>query len=95
MIKYYVIIVTVIFVFFVIKSIKYNKNSRKKIRADLFDSFGGIPKRVYETDEIKKIRYYFDKSRIGEYYIDEITYNDLDIEGVYKRINSSGSSVGD
>ena len=95
MIKYYVIIVTVIFVFFVIKSIKYNKNSRKKIRADLFDSFGGIPKRVYETDEIKKIRYYFDKSIIGEYYIDEITYNDLDIEGVYKRINSSGSSVGD
>lgn len=73
-----------------ISSRKYQKNYLEK----LYQSYGTVPGREYKEGEMEHIRMYYLK-HLTEQGIDDITWNDLNMDHIYRRINASCSAAGD
>lgn len=70
---------------------KRKKYVMRKIRR----IYGKVPEREYETGDIEQISGYFRKRKLGEFCIDDITWNDLDMDRVFMMINNTVSSPGE
>ncbi len=77
---------------------------REKERRALFEkksreSFGAVPKRALSSQELEQIRAYADDRAAresGRYFaIDDITWNDCDLDGILNRINRTMSGPGE
>ena len=67
-----------------------------KIRNDLINSFGQPPKNTdYDLDSIELYRFYKKINSDNSKHIDDITWNDLDMDLIFKRINVCLTSVGE
>lgn len=85
------IIISSVIILSIIASIKYTqKQNKKRILSGIRHRFGVIPNK--KIDE-KELRYLID-SEERECDIDDITWNDLDMDKVYARINACHSFVG-
>ena len=67
----------------------------KTLYNKLKNRFGKISDKEYEYDEYEAISHYFRNTyNEDEYHIDDITWNDLDMDSIYMIINNCCSSVG-
>lgn len=62
---------------------------RKKLR----EAFGKRAEREYADGEFVGIPRYFEKHQEG-FFLDDITWNDLDLDEIFLQMNSTGSSAG-
>lgn len=68
----------------------FHKHSLQRI----YESYGMAPEREYKVGELDHIRkYYLRHPR--EQQIDDITWNDLNMDSIYRQINGSISAAGD
>lgn len=67
---------------------KAQKNRIKRI-------FGKVPEREYSPDDLERISHYFRRKENGKFYIDDITWNDLDMDRIFMQINQTVSSPGE
>lgn len=70
----------------------------KKLRRALRSSFGKVPNPSYFAGDMSYIRAYYDFRRdngLDPFLIDEITWNDLDMDRIYKRINPKRCTSGE
>ncbi|MDO5402131.1 MAG: hypothetical protein Q4F11_01720 [Eubacteriales bacterium] len=89
------IIFAVIVAAVVIYTVIQNKRQACKKSIDkLMAEWGVRPKRQYTMDEYEKISHYF-KNGTQENVIDDITWNDLNMDDVFCMINNTNSSVGE
>ena len=95
MLKYYLLIGVIVFIMFLYNSIQFRKNERKKLLELIKNNWGSFNKREYSYDELKKIAYNYSKLSGSKFYIDDISWNDLDMDSVYKLINNTYSSLGE
>ena len=59
-------------------------------------SWGKLPEREYEYSEFEQLTHYFRKTqKEGEFAIDDITWNDLDMDSVFMALNATQSSAGE
>ncbi len=93
----YIVLAGAIFILIALLMGKEYMNTRsfqKKSLEKLFQSYGTAPDREYKAEELAHIqKYYLRHSE--EYQIDDITWNDLNMDSVYQRINTSCSAPGD
>ncbi|MCK5128773.1 MAG: DNA mismatch repair protein MutS [Clostridiales bacterium] len=69
---------------------------KRKTKANLIKSFGTPPKNTdYEIASIENYHFYTEKNTDTSNQIDAITWNDLDMDSIFKRINACHSSVGE
>ena len=74
-------------------SVKYVK---KKILLRLTQEFGQTPKKSYvDMEEIAAYHGYYKKNVVYDKRIDDITWNDLNMDEVFQRINACSCSVGE
>lgn len=73
-----------------ISSRKYQKNYLEKI----YRSYGMAPEREYKEGKMEHIRMYYLK-HLTEQGIDDITWNDLNMDHIYCKMNTSCSAAGD
>lgn len=73
------------------QQIKY----KKRILAEVRRRYGNCPDREYTADELERISRYFYHTKKDEFCLDDITWNDLDMDDVFIRINQTFSSVGE
>lgn len=69
---------------------------RKKTR--FRQSYGQIPDLEYYTGDMQCIRSFYDACRAenkDDFYIDDATWNDLDMDNIYQRINAGLSTAGE
>ena len=71
------------------------KRRRKKYLTAVLKNWGQIPNREYEYDEFQSIANYFKKTKGKEFTIDDITWNDLDMDSIFMSINNTQSSIGE
>ena len=58
-----------------------SRNAKKKMYYKLLASFGQLPKNDYSYEEYESISHFFKNTlKDGEDYIDDITWNDLDMD---------------
>lgn len=70
--------------------------SRKKLIASIIERFGKAPKESdCEFDSIETYHIFKNKLNCDEDSIDDITWNDLDMNKVYERINACMTSIGE
>jgi len=87
-----VIIFIVLFVF--IKGLYDEKQKEKQFMKDLYENYGQFPQKKYEAAQYDSIRKYFEKHK-KEFVIDDITWNDLDMDAVFMQMNHTYSSAGE
>lgn len=82
-------------VFIIIISSNYYK---KKAIKNLKESFGNLPKDYLEDFDMTFVKSYYTKRKLNSISsdsIDELTWNDLDMDTVFKRINYTKTSLGE
>ncbi|MCI8514792.1 MAG: hypothetical protein HFI93_09255 [Lachnospiraceae bacterium] len=71
------------------------RRARKMRRIRIEESWGKLPDREYTYDEFERIRHYFDRKADASFALDEITWQDLDLDSVFRQMNHTWSSVGE
>lgn len=91
-IQFFIIPIFIVAILLIISNIR----STKKLKSRLIESFGKIPEqRKYEFKSIESYHRYKEEKYNNSNIIDNITWNDLDMDLVFKRINSCLTSVGE
>lgn len=91
----FVIALAVIFCLAVIvREICSARAAKKKFIASLYDNYGNIPDREYSLERFDRMDSYYKRHR-EEGQIDDITWNDLNMDDVFKRINTTLSASGE
>ncbi|MCM1308688.1 MAG: hypothetical protein NC223_08830 [Butyrivibrio sp.] len=72
-----------------------SRSAKKSLRARLSSSFGELSKQEFTYEEYESISHFFRNTlKDGEFYIDDITWHDLDMDRLFLMINNTNSSVG-
>lgn len=70
------------------------KNQEKKFVKNLYKSYGLLPEREYKPEQFANISHYFEKHKNG-FFIDDITWNDLNMDEIFKSMNYTYSAAGE
>ncbi len=62
---------------------------------DLKDAWGKVPEREYGDGDLRQIARYYEMNRGEGYSLDDITWNDLDLDSIFMLLNHTGSSAGE
>ena len=95
MLKYYIIITLVVFFVFLYSSYQAKKNQKANLRRKIRENWDNELTREYDTDEIEKIASYFYHCANDGFYVDDITWNDLDLDSIFCKLNNTYSSSGE
>lgn len=87
-----VIVVALVTLIFAIGSSREKKAKQAKID-NVIKNYGRDNNRKYSYDELKAVKAYLEHGNMCS--IDDITWNDLDMDLIYKKINYCHSSAGD
>ena len=91
-----VILVTLALLLIFLLWIQYeNYKQRKRIRRKVQRIYGNVPEHKYSPGDIENISHYFRRKENQGFYIDDITWNDLDMDRIYGQINQTVSSPGE
>ncbi|SFP90223.1 MutS domain V [Butyrivibrio proteoclasticus] len=71
-----------------------SKRAEKTLLTRLKKNFGEAPKRNYKQDDLDHLQGYF-KNHKSDYQIDDTTWNDLNMDGVFARMNYCLSATGE
>ncbi|MBR4669890.1 MAG: hypothetical protein IKO84_04765 [Butyrivibrio sp.] len=75
-------------------SIRDQRVAEKKLVKWLKDNHGNAPMRKYKDDELYHLKGYFENHK-EDFQIDDITWNDLNMDGVFARMNYCLSASGE
>ncbi|MCL2718508.1 MAG: hypothetical protein FWE14_06975 [Lachnospiraceae bacterium] len=83
------------FIFIIMLSgwLQEKHNERKFIKL-LHTDYGILPKREYTAEQYENMTHYFRRKTEG-FFIDDITWNDLEMDEIFKRMNHTYSSAGE
>ena len=80
---------------FVLWILYENYKNKKRVLEKIRSRYGKPFAREYEPSDIELISHYFRRREEAGFVIDDITWNDLDMDRVYKMINQTISSPGE
>ena len=95
--EYIILIVIAVLIAFIIIGIISSKQARKNLYYKILSQYGQADKKQYEYDEFNCISHFYKntvKEDSDEFHIDDITWNDLDMDSIFLLINHTNSSVG-
>lgn len=89
------IIIGIIILLFIILKIRQKRKSRR-LTEELLSSWAKDSNIKYKEDDVKRISGYFtNKKDDTSFYIDDITWNDIDMENIFKKMNRTSSFAGE
>ena len=95
----YVVFAWVIFgviVLIMLKGFLDERKKKKKFILWLKNHYGELPKREeYREEEFRKIARYYQAHEKDGFHIDDITWNDLNMDEIFKRMNYTYSAAGE
>ena len=71
---------------------------KKKLLKQLENEYGQVPDKDYSPGDMDRIRTYYDackENRKDPFYVDDTTWNDLDMDKVYRRLNACRCTAGE
>lgn len=95
----YLIGCAAIFVFLGVQFYFAQKNRKKAFHERIKHEWGKVPEREYTDAEFESITHYYrntiDNSEDSCNYVDDITWNDLDMDEIFMQMNNTYSSAGE
>ncbi|MHB8064090.1 MAG: MutS-related protein, partial [Ruminiclostridium sp.] len=82
---------------FIIFSIVGKLSREKKSKRSINEQWGKLPKNEYSANDFTSISCYFEnnKHNTNSFSIDDITWNDLDMNRVFSRVNNTQTDIGE
>ena len=80
---------------FVIWILHENRKNQKQLLQKIRNAYGKPSQRRYEPGHLDKISHYYKRIKEDRFYIDDITWNDLDLDSMYMMVNQTISSPGE
>lgn len=95
-VKVYLLLFLVLLVIFAVQSYNMKKTAGEKLKKDLDERWGKRQKRTYTHSEYGRVSHYYCQTvKPEDYVIDDITWNDLDMDDIFRALNHTCSSVGE
>lgn len=91
----YFLIFAVLIVFLMIKSSYDNKARIKRLEQRLREGFGQVLEEEYSEEKYESIQYYFRSREATPGTLDDITWNDLDMDEIYMLLNQTSCAMGE
>lgn len=89
-----ILFLVVILLFLFIQGRILERRRTQARRALIKKRWGKVPDREYDYEEYEQISHYFARHKREGYSVDDITWNDLDMDRVFLSMNHTYSSVG-
>lgn len=70
------------------------KRSEKHFVKRLYDEYGTLPQKEYKPEQFASISHYF-QNHPEKFIVDDITWNDLNMDEMFKMLNSTYSAAGE
>lgn len=91
----YILILAALAVAIVIWSKINDINYQKQLKLRLKREWGAIPTEEYSSEKLESIRAYYTSIQDSHLDVDDITWNDLDMNEIYMEMNNTQSSIGE
>lgn len=75
--------------------VKQTKKNKAKLISKLKAQYGNINTKVYDSTELMNIAHYYLNHKEGMEIVDDITWNDLDMNTLFAAMNTTQSSAGE
>ena len=79
----------------VVAAVRERMRAKQRQVEQLRQNWGQVPEREYTSEELESISHYARNHQNGRFMIDDITWNDLDMERVYMLLNNTCSACGE
>jgi hypothetical protein len=80
---------------FVIYSIYQGKNHKRLLMIRLKEQWGAVPTQEYTSEMFESLRAYYLSIRNDQTDVDDITWNDLDMDDIFLLMNNTQTSIGE
>jgi len=90
----WVVFMVVVFTILIFMYIDTTRKTKIRITNMLMNSWGKEPSKDLSYDEFENISHYFRNGEADSNVVDDITWNDLDMDRIFMMINNTHSSVG-
>lgn len=91
----YIILIAVVIGIIIYQIVSREKRRKERFMRQIISSWGNLPKQEYDYGELEHIARYYENTKGEGYKVDDITWNDLDMDSVYSMINNCRCSCGD
>ncbi len=91
----YIVIGVAVIVLLAAKGIYDKKRYKRKVRLMLADDFGTVSDEEYSEEKMKSLQSYFRAVKREAYDIDDITWNDLELDELFMVMNRTVSAMGE
>lgn len=93
--KEYIIIIFILLIVLIIKSHIDQKNNEKRIIQKLKDDWGKLPEEEFTQEKFNSITHYYKSHLEKSLDIDDITWNDINMDDIFMLINNTQSAIGE
>ena len=94
-----VLVIAVLMVILIIKGFYDNKKAKERLISQLKSDWGRIPATEYTEAKCESLQYYYrnivKNKKKGAFFLDEITWNDLNMNELFFMVNNTGSAMGE
>lgn len=77
------------------QAIRTRQKQKKNLQERIKKLWGELPDREYKDEDIENISHYYQHRKGTEFSIDDITWNDLDMDRVFAQLNHTWTSAGE
>lgn len=91
----YIIWIIALLVILIVKSVYDEKKKKDMLLNQIRVEWGQVPTEEYSESKFESLSYYFKKHKNVARDIDEITWNDLNMDEIFMLVNNTGSSIGE
>ncbi len=90
-----ILITAALMIGFMIKGIYDRKNNRTKLLNKLKKAWGQIPDEEYTYEELRSLTSYYRSCQDDLHDVDDITWNDIDMDQIFMLINNTSCAIGE
>jgi DNA mismatch repair ATPase MutS len=91
----YVFYILIIILGIVIWSIINEKSQQRLLKLRLKDQWGKFPEEDYTFEKLESLKTFYHSIKNDRLDVDDITWNDLDMDEIYRMMNQTQSSIGE
>lgn len=91
----YFVFGAVVVLFLIGKGMYDKKKYKARIRRMLAEEFGTVSEEEYTSEKLEAIKSYYNATKRENYDVDDITWNDLELDDIYMVMNRTVSAMGE
>jgi hypothetical protein len=91
----FIVVIFAVFIYVMMRGGFEEKKRREKYRLDLKNSYGKFQNRKHTPEELKRISRLYERNKANSNIVDDITWNDLNMDDIFEMMDYAQSAAGE